>query len=146
MELAHLVVSWSYSHALDYSKESMLMVISSSSSGTLVLVSDTCFHHFSIHHMSFNAATSIMLQNGEKDLFWYSIWLDGKWPKDLAPLIFTISERKNRNVQSTLANKTWIRNINISAITSRQHIAQFVALWDRLSTQYISPRTELHGN
>ena len=36
----HLGVDWSYSHALDCSDESMLMVISSSSSGTLVLVPD----------------------------------------------------------------------------------------------------------
>jgi len=34
-------VGWSCSHALDCSDESMLMVISSSSSGTLVLVSDS---------------------------------------------------------------------------------------------------------
>ena len=40
-ELAHLGVSWSCSHALGYSDESMLMVISSSSSGTLVLVPDS---------------------------------------------------------------------------------------------------------
>ena len=39
-ELAHLGVDWSCSHALDCSDESMLMVISSSSSGTLVLVPD----------------------------------------------------------------------------------------------------------
>ena len=33
-------VGWSYSHALDCSDESMLMTISSSSLGTLVLVPD----------------------------------------------------------------------------------------------------------
>ena len=36
----HLVISWSCSHALDCLDESMLMTISSSSSGTLVLVPD----------------------------------------------------------------------------------------------------------
>ena len=41
LELAHLGVGWSCSRTLDYSDESMLMVISSSSSGTLVLVPDT---------------------------------------------------------------------------------------------------------
>ena len=39
-EPAHLGVGWSCSRALDCSDVSMLMVISSSSSGTLVLVSD----------------------------------------------------------------------------------------------------------
>ena len=34
----HLGVGWSCSHALDYSDESMLIVISSSSLGTLVLI------------------------------------------------------------------------------------------------------------
>ena len=37
-EPAHLGVGWSCSRALDYSDESMLMTISSSSSGTIVLV------------------------------------------------------------------------------------------------------------
>ena len=40
-ELAHLGVGWSCSRTLDCSDESMLMVISSSSSGTLVLVPDS---------------------------------------------------------------------------------------------------------
>ena len=40
-ELAHLGIGWSYSHALDYSDESTLMVISSSSLGTLILVPDS---------------------------------------------------------------------------------------------------------
>ena len=37
----HIGVRWSCSRALDYSDESMLMIISSSSSGTLVLVPDS---------------------------------------------------------------------------------------------------------
>ena len=40
MELTRLGVGWSYGHTLDYSDESMLMIISSSSLGTLVLVPD----------------------------------------------------------------------------------------------------------
>ena len=42
-EPAHLGVGWSSSRALDCSDESMLMTISSSSSGTLVLVPDNPF-------------------------------------------------------------------------------------------------------
>ena len=41
VEPAHLGVDWSYSRALDYSDESMLMTINSSSLGTLVLVPDS---------------------------------------------------------------------------------------------------------
>jgi len=40
VEPTHLGVGWSCSHALDCLDESMLMTISSSSSGTLVLVPD----------------------------------------------------------------------------------------------------------
>ena len=40
-EPVHLGVDWSYSRALDCSDESILMIISSSSSGTLVLVPDS---------------------------------------------------------------------------------------------------------
>jgi len=45
-EFAHLEVGWSCNRALDCSDESILMVISSSSSGTLVLVPDTNLHQF----------------------------------------------------------------------------------------------------
>ena len=41
VEPTHLGVGWSCSHALDCSDELMLMTISSSSSGTLVLVPDS---------------------------------------------------------------------------------------------------------
>ena len=43
-EFKHLGVGWSCSRALDCLDESMLMVISSSSSGTLVLVPNTLIH------------------------------------------------------------------------------------------------------
>jgi hypothetical protein len=36
----------------------------------------------------FYAATKIMVGNGAKTFFWNAPWIDGKSPKDIAPLIF----------------------------------------------------------
>ncbi|XP_071681840.1 uncharacterized protein [Lolium perenne] len=46
----------------------------------------------------FNAATRVTIGNGAKASFWSSSWLHGTPPKDLAPLIFKVSRRKNRTV------------------------------------------------
>jgi hypothetical protein len=39
-------------------------------------------------HELFAAAASVIVENGEKTLFWNSPWLNGLRPKDIAPLIF----------------------------------------------------------
>ena len=53
----HLGVGWSYSHALDYLDESMLMTISSFSSGTLILVPDTLCCIFYMYYICLLAFT-----------------------------------------------------------------------------------------
>ena len=46
-------------------------------------------------HDFFYASTTIILGNGAKTPFWDSPWLLGRKPKDIAPLIFEASRRKN---------------------------------------------------
>ena len=43
----------------------------------------------------FYASTSIIVGNGAKTPFWDSPWLLGRKPKDIAPLVFEASRRKN---------------------------------------------------
>ena len=46
----------------------------------------------------FHTATTITIGDGQKAPFWESAWLHGLRPKDVAPLIYTISKKKNCRV------------------------------------------------
>jgi hypothetical protein len=89
----------------------------------------------------FNAATRVTIGNGVKASFWSSSWLHGAPPKDLAPLIFKASKRKNRTVQDALAENNWISDIAVDAF-SVEHIEQYVRLWDLLADIQLRPDTE----
>ena len=89
----------------------------------------------------FNAATRVTIGDGKKASFWSSSWLDGKPPKDMAPLIFKASRRKNRTVHDALTEHTWVADIAVEAFTA-EHIGQFVQLWDLISDIQLSPDIE----
>ena len=89
----------------------------------------------------FNAATRVTIGNGAKASFWSSSWLHGAPPKDLAPLIFKASKRKNRMVQDALADNNWILDIAVDAFTA-DHMEQYVHLWELLSDIQLHPDTE----
>jgi hypothetical protein len=42
----------------------------------------------------FAAATKVHIGNGKKALFWEASWINGRRPKDIAPLIFDVSKQK----------------------------------------------------
>ena len=77
----------------------------------------------------FYASTTISVGNGAKTPFWESPWLQGAKPKDVAPLIFEASMRKNWKVREALKNNDWILKINPSTTVSIEHIRQFFMLW-----------------
>jgi hypothetical protein len=52
----------------------------------------------------FYAATTITIGNGSIAPFGDSPWLNGRMPKDIAPLIFVASTRKKWSVKQTLHN------------------------------------------
>jgi hypothetical protein len=89
----------------------------------------------------FNAATRVTIGNGAKASFWSSSWLHGAPPKDLAPLIFKVSRRKNRTVQDALTDYNWISDIAVEAFTV-DHLDQYVRLWVLLADVQLHPDRE----
>jgi hypothetical protein len=89
----------------------------------------------------FNAATRVTIGNGEKASFWSSSWLNGAPPKDLAPLIFSASKRKNRTVRDALDNQNWVADIAVQAFTV-DHMEQYIRLWELVSNVNLTPETD----
>lgn len=87
----------------------------------------------------FYAATTILVGNGEKTPFWDAPWLHGDKPKDVAPLIFSISTRKRWNVKNALQDNAWIAKIDMEATFSIAHVRQYLSLWSRLSAFVLNP-------
>ena len=56
----------------------------------------------------FYAATTITVGDGRMAHFWHSPWLEGKKPKDIAPLVFTSSSNKNKSVKEATQDQNWV--------------------------------------
>jgi hypothetical protein len=54
----------------------------------------------------FYSATTITIGNGKIAPFWDSPWLEGKRPKDIAPLIYEVSKKKRCTVAQALVSKS----------------------------------------
>jgi hypothetical protein len=90
----------------------------------------------------FYAATTITLGNGEIAPFWESPWLNGRKPKDIAPLIFDISSRKKWSVKQALQNNAWISKIKMDANLTTQHIREYIELWVALREVHLHEDTQ----
>jgi hypothetical protein len=88
----------------------------------------------------FNAATTVILGNGNKTCFWTSRWLDGEAPATLYPTLYKHSKRKNRTVNDALAEERWIRDVDYSMTATLVH--EFVSLWFRLQGIAVQPAQE----
>jgi hypothetical protein len=80
----------------------------------------------------FAAATNVTIGNGKRALFWEASWLQGKRPKDIAPLIFDISKKRKCSVRKAMENEFWVSQINMQDGISFDHIVQFSKLWEML--------------
>jgi hypothetical protein len=78
----------------------------------------------------FTACTTITLGDGHKASFWSSGWLLGRRPKDIAPLLFRKSIKKNRSVAEALHDNAWIRDLEHRTGFTTAHLSQFVMLWN----------------
>lgn len=70
------------------------------------------------------------MHNEEKAEFWHSSWIDGQSPKNIAPLIFARSKRKNFWVKQGLNNHQWLAYLE--DITTHEELLQLVELWDKV--------------
>jgi hypothetical protein len=86
----------------------------------------------------FGKLTTITIGNGKIAPFWYSLWLDGEKPKDIAPLIFEVSKRKRCTAAQALHNKGWVQNIKMDTNFTVQHIHEYLGLWLRLQDVHIN--------
>jgi hypothetical protein len=80
----------------------------------------------------FYAATSITIGNGAKTPFWHAPWLDGRKPKDIAPLIFQISSHKKSKVAQAMKNNIWTSRIALGNNFTLEHLSQCAHLWGLL--------------
>lgn len=65
--------------------------------------------------------------------------MDGIRPKDIAPKIYEISNKKNCSVHKALTNAYWISQVKAALVISLEHIAQFVTLWERFTHIHLDP-------
>lgn len=77
----------------------------------------------------FYASTTIIISNGAHAPFWDSPWLNGKKPKDIVPLIYTVCLHKNWKVKAALVDDAWVHMIKLDEITSMKHLREFITLW-----------------
>ena len=89
----------------------------------------------------FAASTKVEVGSGDKASFWHSSWLDGRRPKDWAPLIFGLSKTKVFSVHKGLENDFWVSQINTQDGLTVEHISQFVNLWRALHDVQLDPAT-----
>ena len=83
----------------------------------------------------FYAATTIVVGDGLKTLFWEAPWSGGRKPKDIAPLIFAASKCKKWSVHKAMRNNAWIGKIVLDDdFFPFEHLAQFADLWWHLSS------------
>lgn len=80
----------------------------------------------------FAAATSVMVQNGRKAIFWHSNWVNGRPFSAAFPLLFHHSRRKNRTAFEALQGGTWIRDI--AHDLNNELLSEFFGLWDVLQS------------
>lgn len=56
----------------------------------------------------FQAATTITIGNGAKTSCWHDNWLQNRCLKDVVPQCYRLAKRKQRTVQSELADNRWL--------------------------------------
>ena len=91
----------------------------------------------------FNAARSVVLENGNKAKFWSSRWLDGQAPATLYLALFKHSKRENKTVSDALADDKWISDVDYSM--TEWVVEEFISLWtclqESLSSRHMRMRS-----
>jgi hypothetical protein len=86
--------------------------------------------------------TRITLGDGAKASFWHSGWLQGRRPKDIAPLLYAKSARKKRTVAQALHDTNWIQDFNFRSGMTTTHILEYTSLWNLVDRRSLQPQHE----
>jgi hypothetical protein len=60
----------------------------------------------------FHASTLVTIGRGEKDSFWFSHWINGQAPIDIALTLLQKSKRKNITVRKALEQNRWVAHVS----------------------------------
>ena len=88
----------------------------------------------------FYVSTVVTVGKGDMASFWFSAWLNGESPRNIAPSLFKTAIRKKISVQDALNNNRWVKLV--LPIQSVQEIKEYVELWERLANTYRNPQNE----
>lgn len=83
----------------------------------------------------FQAATRLILGDGQTALFWEDRWLDGYRIQELAPVVYAKVPKKvrmSRTVADALLDATWARDFG--ANLDETGLRQFLETWSRVAT------------
>jgi hypothetical protein len=90
----------------------------------------------------FYAWTTITIGNGKIAPFWDSPWLNGKKPRDIAPLIFDASIRKKWTVKQATLRNAWIAKIKMGSNLTIQHLREYIHLCVELQSVHLREDVE----
>lgn len=84
----------------------------------------------------FAAATSITIGNGATVSFWESAWWQGRRMKDVAPLVYAVSKKKNSTLQHALQSDQWLLDLGLPVDVgwTTELIDQLVTVWTAIQT------------
>jgi hypothetical protein len=71
----------------------------------------------------FRASTRVTVGKGDRAEFWEAAWLQGRAPRDIAPLLYKFAWRKHQTVKDDLNNNKWTR------MSSVAEMAELISLW-----------------
>jgi hypothetical protein len=84
----------------------------------------------------FRASTQVTVGNGKRALFSESSWMDGKAPRDVAPLLYSLAWRKNQSVKDDLHNSNWTRCL--WRMSTAEEMAKLITLWTLVADVQLS--------
>ena len=92
----------------------------------------------------FAAATTITIGNGAKISFWESSWTQGRRLKDVAPLVYAASKKKNRTLQQASQANQWLLDLDLpgTAGWTTNLIDQLVGVWSAVQAIHLVEHEE----
>nr|CAD40947.1 OSJNBa0027G07.11 [Oryza sativa Japonica Group] len=87
----------------------------------------------------FAASTNITIGDGNTVRFWESAWIGGRRPKDLMPLVYTISKNRGKSLRQGKEDDAWVQDLKLDSQSSItvDLVEQLVALWEAVRNVHL---------